>query len=30
MLSQGHADFRRMLAYKCERSGARLLAVDPA
>ena len=30
MLAQGHADFRRMLSYKCERSGARLLAVDPA
>jgi len=30
MLAQGHADFRRMLSYKCERSGAQLLAVDPA
>jgi len=30
MLSRGHADFRRMLAYKCERSGARLLAVPAA
>lgn len=30
MLAQGHADFRRMLAYKCERSGARLVSVDPA
>ena len=30
MLAQGHADLRRMLAYKCERSGAQLLAVNPA
>jgi putative transposase len=30
MLAQGHADFRRMLIYKCERSGARLLVVNPA
>ena len=30
MLAQGLYDFRRMLAYKCERSGARLIAVDPA
>jgi putative transposase len=30
MLAQGHADFRRMLAYKCERSGARLMVVNPA
>ena len=30
MLAQGLSDFRRMLAYKCGRSGARLVAVDPA
>ena len=30
MLAQGLSDFRRMLAYKCERSGARLVAVDPS
>jgi putative transposase len=30
MLAQGHADFRRMLTYKCERSGARLVAINPA
>ncbi len=30
MLANAHADFRRMLAYKCERSGARLEAVNPA
>jgi IS605 OrfB family transposase len=30
MLAQGHADFHRMLAYKCERSGALLVTVDPA
>ena len=30
LLAQGHADFRRMLAYKCERSGARLVVVNPA
>jgi len=30
MLAQGLSDFRRMLSYKCERSGARLVAVDPA
>ena len=30
MLSQGHADLRRMLAYKCLRSGAQLRVVDPA
>jgi len=30
MLANGHSDFRRMLAYKCERSGSRLLAVNPA
>jgi transposase len=29
-LANAHADFRRMLAYKCERSGARLIAVNPA
>lgn len=29
-LANAHADFRRMLAYKCERSGARLVAVNPA
>lgn len=27
MLARGHADFRRMLAYKCERAGVRFLAV---
>ena len=30
MLAQGHADFRRMLTYKCERSSARLVVVNPA
>ena len=30
ILANGHADFRRMLAYKCERSGARLVAVHAA
>jgi putative transposase len=30
LLAQGHAELRRMLAYKCERSGARLVAVPPA
>jgi putative transposase len=30
MLANAHADFRRMLAYKCARSGARLVIVDPA
>ncbi len=30
MLANAHADFRRMLAYKCARSGARLVTVDPA
>lgn len=30
MLEQGHADFARMLAYKCERSGAKLVRVNPA
>ena len=30
LLAQGHADFLRMLAYKCERSGARLVTVPPA
>jgi len=30
LLAQGLSDFRRMLSYKCERSGARLVAVDPA
>jgi len=30
LLANGHSDFRRMLAYKCERSGARLVAVNPA
>ncbi len=30
MLAHGLSDFRRMLAYKCERSGARLVAVDPS
>lgn len=29
MLEQGHADFVRMLTYKCELSGARLIKVDP-
>ncbi len=29
IMAQGHAQFRRMLAYKCERSGARLVVVDP-
>jgi putative transposase len=29
-LANGHSDLRRMLAYKCERSGARLVAVNPA
>ena len=30
MLAHGLSDFRRMLAYKCERSGSRLVAVHPA
>jgi putative transposase len=30
LLANGHADLRRMLAYKCERSGARLVLVNPA
>ena len=30
LLANGHSDFRRMLTYKCERSGARLIAVNPA
>jgi putative transposase len=30
LLAQGLSDFRKMLSYKCERSGARLVAVDPA
>jgi putative transposase len=30
LLANGHSDFRRMLAYKCERSGSRLVAVNPA
>jgi putative transposase len=29
-LANAHSDFRRMLAYKCERSGAQLVAVNPA
>jgi putative transposase len=29
-LANGHSEFRRMLAYKCERSGSRLVAVNPA
>lgn len=29
-LANGHYDFRRMLAYKCERTGSRLVAVNPA
>jgi putative transposase len=29
-LANAHSDLRRMLAYKCERSGARLVAVNPA
>jgi putative transposase len=29
-LANAHSDFRRMLTYKCERSGARLVAVNPA
>lgn len=30
LLANAHGDFRRMLAYKCERSGATLVAVNPA
>ena len=30
LLAQGHFEFRRMLAYKCQRSGARLVLVEPA
>jgi putative transposase len=30
MLANGHSDFLRMLAYKCERTGAKLVAVNPA
>ena len=30
LLANAHFDFRRMLTYKCERSGARLVAVDPS
>jgi len=30
LLSNAHFDFRRMLAYKCERSGAQLVAVNPS
>lgn len=30
MLANGHSDFRRMLTYKCERSGADLRAINPA
>jgi putative transposase len=29
-LANGHSDLRRMLTYKCERSGARLVLVNPA
>ena len=29
ILSRAHADFRRMLTYKCARSDARLVAVPP-
>lgn len=29
LLARGHAEFRRMLTYKCERSGAKLVAVPP-
>ena len=30
LLANAPADFRRMLSYKCERSGARLVAVNPS
>ena len=30
MLAQAHGEFRRQLAYKCERSGAKLILKDPA
>src|SRR5690606_18884291 len=30
MLARGHGDFRRMLAYKCERAGIPLIAVEPS
>ena len=30
LLARAHGDFRRMLTYKCERSGAKLVAVHPA
>ena len=30
LLARGHADFRRMLAYKCERAGVPLILVNPA
>jgi putative transposase len=30
LLANAHGDFRRMLAYKCERSGAQLILVNPA
>lgn len=29
LAEQGHADFVRMLTYKCERAGSRLVKVDP-
>jgi putative transposase len=30
LLENGHSDFIRMLAYKCERTGSHLVAVNPA
>ena len=30
MLAQAHGEFRRQLAYKCERSGGKLILKDPA